>query len=165
MNRSGIALTGLVATALLASVGLPGSSVDARRRDGQLEHYRAQAARYEAAYNELLQGLARVDKLNERRRTRGVKARIRQTIDRSRQRAATLLDDGYQRHADVVIVEPVTDARAVYYETAEPMTPADFRALRASVADASFARDRIRLVEAAAEHNWFTVGQVDRQSH
>lgn len=161
MNRSGIALTGLVAAALLASVGLPGASLDARRRDHRLQDYKARAERYEAAYNELAHGLERIEALNERRRTRGVKARIRRTIADSRSRAAALLDD--VRHAppaEVVVVEPVPDHRAVYYETVEPMTAAEHRALRNAVADASFTKDRLRLVEAAAEHNWFTVDQV-----
>ena len=161
MNRPGIALSALVAATLLASVGLPDATVDARGRDHRLEDYRVRAERYEAAYNELLQALDRVDDLNGRRRTRGVQKRIRGTIDDARRRAAALLDDrAFDRPAAVTVIAPAVEPTTVYYETAEAMTPADFRGLRAAVADASFAKDRLRIVEAAAEHNWFTADQV-----
>jgi len=158
MNRPAIAISLLAAAALAASVGLPSSTVDARHRDNRLQYYKMRAEAYESAYGELLAGLDRVDRLNQRRTRRAAK-QIGRTIERTRRRAAAFLEETAV-DATVVVVDPVRDRRDTWYETAEPMSPRDFRALRSSVDDASFAAEKKRIVDAAAEHNWFTVEQV-----
>ncbi len=135
-----------LATAALLAVGFSAADVDARRRDHRVGYWQTRAEMYEAAYAELSDGLDKVDRLNEGRHTRRTKRKIRRVVDRARERALGLLAVD-----EVVVVEPAEP---------EAMNRTDFAQLRKSIADASFARERLRLVESAAEHNFFTVSQV-----
>ena len=145
MSPANTSIVTLAAAALLAA-GFSATDADARRRNNTVGYWQARAEMYEAGYAELSDGLDRIEKLNDARHTRRTKQKIQRLIERTRERALDRVAAD-----EPVVVEPASPVA---------MDSSQFARLRESVGDASFARERLRLVESAAEHNFFTANQV-----
>jgi hypothetical protein len=138
---------------------LPTGSATARPiyRDDDLATLRAENKQlksdlsyYQSAYDELNDGLGKVERAADRLRDRRAGAKIRRIAENAQDRAAEYVgsyEDGY--YGD--------DSNGTYrYQ----VTDADFDTMGKRVADATYADDQLALVKQLAASNWFSVSQV-----
>lgn len=155
-SRITIALAAVAATVALSGM-LPSGDATARpvRPSDSLEQLRSQnqqlrndLAAYQGAYDELSDGLQRVDRATNQLRDRKVQKKLQRMIDDAQARAAEYLsnyDDGYGGGYD-------TSYQAI--------SGSDLEKIVSRVLDASFADDQLDLVKSASKVNHFTVDQV-----
>lgn len=133
----------------------------------ELEQLRGELGYYQAAYTELSQGLERIETANRGNRDRPAKISIQRAIRAARsgaaryvqpwtdeQRGAAWRDEADWRQP------PNWDPPVMAAPAPVAMTTADFGALTVQVERASFASEKLGLIQAAAAANNFTVAQV-----
>jgi hypothetical protein len=162
-----VAVAALGATLALAISGfVPSGKADAQRPDRldrcqrtvhtcqvQLEHVQADLAYYQAAYQELVTGLDRIETANRRGGARSQR-QIQALVDRTRASAARYVQPAGQ------VVQVDRPRRGGPQYAPAPMSDRAFRNLLASVEQASFDQNRLELITLAARDNLFVANQV-----
>lgn len=160
-SRITVALAAVAATVALSGL-LPSGDATARpvRPSDSLEQLRTQNAQlrtdlaaYQGAYDELSDGLDRVDRLSKSIRDRKTQRKLQRLVDDARDGAAHYLhdyeDDGYG------------GGYGGGHDTGyQAIGDVEFQKMVKRVTAASFADDQLEVVTAAAKVNYFTVDQV-----
>jgi len=163
--RSHLAIAAIAAVAASAGAGLIAGTAGAdhesfrdsyarlRTENAQL---RSDLSHYQAAHDELLSGLDRVERAAFRSRDRRVRDSIDRIVDETRERVERHLNWRQPDHPDY-------PDRPSYPDTPQarpPIDPAAFDGLLQSVRRGGFADAQLEIVRAAAPVNYFTVDQV-----
>jgi hypothetical protein len=151
-----VALAAAALAAALSGALLPGNAT-ARSvyRDDDLSTLRAENKQlrsdlsyYQAAYDELDDGLTKIERAADRLRDRRAGAKIRRLAENAQDRAAQYVggyEDGYYGNDG-----------GYAYEVSET----DFQTMAQRVSAATYADDQLALVKQLATSNWFSVAQV-----
>lgn len=169
-----LSLSCLGAIVALGVTGLSPSYEAEAQRPGRLSRCKSklQTARndlasYQSAYQELLAGLDRIERINERR-PKQARKRIRRAVTNARHRASQYVISVPAQPAPAPAPAPPPPPPAdPGYEPAPapPQGPVvigkrTFRKLLASVKGKSFPKERIAAIREASRYNAFTVRQV-----
>ena len=133
-----------------------------------LQRAEADLAAYQSAYQELLAGLDKVERINERQ-PRNLRKRIRKTVRRARNRAGqfVVIAPGPAPAPPAAPAPPPAPAPDPGFEpppgpAPEIMAPRAFSRLLKSVKKNAFAKERLALIQEAARYHYFSVRQVIR---
>lgn len=148
------ALLAAVASASLAGMIVSDdASADHRRRNDDAEQLRDENKQlrddlsyYQSAYDELHDGLIKVDRAADKLRDRRAGARISRIAENAIDRAEQYIDGGRYDDDDYYRSYGVSDT--------------DFEKMSQRVAAAAYADDQLALVQELAKTNYFTVAQV-----
>ncbi|HUQ04202.1 MAG TPA: DUF4476 domain-containing protein [Kofleriaceae bacterium] len=165
----------IVAEHVSAQPGRPDHRRDDRRQE--IEQLRTELGYYQQAYAELSAGLDRADRANRRNRDRRSMMQIDRALRDARDRAAQYvqpwtneqLEPDWRDNRDWRSLPQTPPPGGVRDRRSPEPAPApapyamadrDFRALTDQVGRASFADDKLAVVQTAAQTNYFTVAQV-----
>lgn len=161
-----LSLSCLGAVLALGVSGLLPSHEAEARRPGRMAQCQQDLANYQAAYQELIVGLDRIERIN----AKGQKdrKRIRRAVRQARKRASRyVVIDQAPPAPPATVPAPPPPPPAPGYEPAPDPGPQiisrrAFKRLLRSVKGKSFPKERLAAIREAAKYNSFTVRQVVR---
>jgi hypothetical protein len=132
------------------------------RRRAEIEQLRAELGHYQQAYAELSAGVDRAERANRRNRDRRSMTQIDRALREARDRAAQHVQPwaSEQQQPDWRDKRDWRTQPQTLPAASRAMNDRDFRALTDQVGRASFADDKLAVVQTAAQTNYFTVAQV-----
>lgn len=163
--KTHLAIALLAAATTAAVTGfLPTGDAVADHRDGyatdsalraENKQLKAELSYYQSAYDEMADGLDRIDLAADALRDRKARTRLQRLIETTRDRAAHYIDgverDGWGR-------EDRLDGHDDYGYYA--LTDSELKTMISRVQGESYADDQLALIKAVAQSNYFTADQV-----
>lgn len=121
---------------------------------------KAELSYYQSAYDEMADGLDRIDRAADQLRDRRSRTKIQRLVENTRDRAAHYVDgierDGWGRD-DVDVRDHRYDTS---YDGYYALTDSELKTVASRVSAESYADDQLALIKAVAKTSYFTVDQV-----